>query len=129
MTLQSEQKSLAFRVLWLSISVLVLGITISLVFSDCLPCCPDVVGGGCLGNLDGSWPVCCTKYTSSPYGKVHIGCCDYTKFKINCLGGGTVVLYILEKRHFNDDHYIWWCISTPTTGRCVEFSRSSGGGE
>ena len=119
---EQKQKQLAWYVWWLCIIALFVGIIVQLVIADCLPCCPDVIGGGCPGNLAGVWDVCCTKYSS--YGHIHIGCCDYDKFKINCMGGGTAVLYVLEARHFNDPDYIWVCVSTNTQGWCHKQSRS-----
>lgn len=119
------QKRTSWYVWWLCIVVMIVGIIAQLIFVDCLPCCPDVIGGGCPGYVIGSWDVCCTKYSS--YGRVHIGCCDYTKFKISCLGGGTAVLYIIEDRHYNESDYIWVCVSTDVEGRCLRRTRPIAG--
>lgn len=121
MSEQRKQKRLAWYVWWLSVIALSMGLIVQSVFSDCLPCCPAIVGSSCPGDLIGEWPVCCTKYQSSPYGKVHVGCCDYIKFKIACRGGGTNTYYVLEQRYFNTIGSIWRCISTQTTGRCRLF--------
>jgi hypothetical protein len=88
------------------------------VLTDCLPCCPDFVGGGSCpyGQIIGTWPVCCTK----TLGLYHVGCCDYIKVKVQCPGGSTITFWVLEKRHFNTSWETWFCITDPSTntGRC-----------
>jgi len=122
---EQKQKRLAWHIWWFCIILLTLGIAAQLIFADCLPCCPGVIGGGCPGEVIDAWNVCCTKY--STYGHVHIGCCDYRKYKIACMGGGSVVLYLLQDRHFNDPDYIWICASTNVEGRCLRQSRPIAG--